>query len=283
MKPSRILRHLAVLTLVSCVATGFLRAEAYPLDDLSYEPPVGSVHTESTEVVSDKIKVEYNAGEKKAAGEGTSKLSQVVVTRRIDDSTMEIVVTKGIQTGTMSMNGNPMPPSSNPNPLVDKRITGRKIDGKWTLRLDGADEPTEAQAKDLEKMSNELNTANWVYSTEKRKVGDSWDGDEALMKSISGLDTEVTGKVKITFTRLVEQNGETCAVLETEFDLSGKSDEGYTLGMKGKQESIRSLRHFCDLRRELKAVATMKGSNNGVVISMETPMHVVVATSIESP
>jgi hypothetical protein len=53
--------------------------------------------------------------------------------------------------------------------------------------------------------------------------------------------------------------------------------------MKGKQESIRSLRHFCDLRRELKAVATMKGSNNGVVISMETPMHVVVATSIESP
>jgi hypothetical protein len=51
MKPSRTLRHLAVLTLVSCVATGFLRAEAYPLDDLSYEPPVGSVHTESTEVV----------------------------------------------------------------------------------------------------------------------------------------------------------------------------------------------------------------------------------------
>lgn len=105
------------------------------------------------------------------------------------------------------------------------------------------------------------------------------------MKSISGLDSGLDGKVSITFSKLIAFQNQQCAVLDIDFDISGKSTEGYSMRMKGKQKTVRSLTHFVDLKQDLDATSTMTGSRDGVSITMVTPMQISksVAIKLEQP
>ena len=151
--------------------------------------------------------------------------------------------------------------------LIDKPVIVEKKEGKWIASLKKG-EADPAQKLELEQVISEFENMNdeKIYGTGPRKVGDTWKIDGGNMLGIENAK----GTVTVKFEKVGEYNGEKCAFLTGDVDITGspiekkeEAGEDLQMSLKGKISSIRSLKHLVDLKTEFKGTMDMKGNLPG--------------------
>jgi hypothetical protein len=139
-------------------------------------------------------------------------------------------------------------------------ISERTGAGKWKHTLVDT-KPSDKQKKELDKRVGPENQDD-LYPGEKVKVGHTWTVDAtALQRVFGGSITDLKGKLKMTFVKVEDVNGEACAVVEAVGSIKGvaKEDEGnldVELDLKGT--TWRALKTGVDVKD--RAAGTMKMS-----------------------
>lgn len=260
----------------------FAEGEAFQLGSKCPTLKPGTVLIKTTKASSDDVKATYTMGAKSVTGTGMNESKQVIRFEQLEDGSGQLTITESTSAASMEIDGALQPPKAHISPLVDVPLEATWKDDAWILKIDEKYKPSDEQVNEVGRVQNEMNTEYWIYSKEKRSVGDSWKGDAELVKSLSGLDSEIKGEITITFTKMIEHQGFQCAVLDSKFDLSGLSAAGYSMKMKGEMKSFYSIQHQMDLKRDFSAEAEMKGMQGNVAVTMINPMEVSTVVLLET-
>jgi hypothetical protein len=171
--------------------------------------------------------------------------------------------------------------------LVGEIVYSEKTKNGWKHSLEDA-KPSEKQEKELKDFDDPINDDD-LYPDGNVKVGHAWDIDAKAFKKIVGskmTDAKGTGKGK--FVRIDTLNGETCAVIEIEFDFKARlkqEDSDFQIAMKGKLTSYRSIAEGIDLKFSIDGTAKFDGDveEDGMKIPMvfSGKMNVEGATTIK--
>jgi hypothetical protein len=142
-------------------------------------------------------------------------------------------------------------------------IVFSELDKKVWKHLLEDTKPNEKQAKELKNFDDPENDDE-LFPAEKIKVGHAWKIEPAAFKKLLGSKfTDAKGKASSKFLRVAKVGDESCAVIESDIDLSGKikDDDGndITVEMKGKITSHRSIALGVDLKFIVEGTATFSG------------------------
>jgi len=160
------------------------------------------------------------------------------------------------------------------------------VDGKWSGKLKEGEADEEEKKKIVKlakKFDGEANDAQ-IYGTKPRKVGDSWDVDPSKLDSFGGDTEDLKGTFKVTFKAVEKFQGEDCAVLVANFDVTGSTGKGEAkLTMKGKANIHRSLKHLVDLQNKMEGTVKMTGGveGTGATMTMNGPMLMGISTVVK--
>lgn len=145
--------------------------------------------------------------------------------------------------------------------LAGEIVFSEKTKDGWKHVLEDT-KPTEKQEKALQDFDNPENEDE-LYPAEKVKVGASWDIKvEALKKIIGPKATDVKGKARSKLLRVEDYDGDQCAIIETELDLSATTKEDgndVKVSMKGKIVSTRSIKDGLDRKYTMDGTASFGG------------------------
>lgn len=138
------------------------------------------------------------------------------------------------------------------NPLHGHSILASLDNNTWNYRLI-AEQPTADQREEIANYAN-----NWerdIAPNRKVQIGESWIFSGEKLASILGWSGQaIDGRVEIKFEKVIDFNGEQCALLPLTFSMTaGLSNHlGNKVTMSGKGEIYRSLTTKIDIYHELK-------------------------------
>ncbi len=172
-------------------------------------------------------------------------------------------------------------------PSEGKVILLEKKDGRWVGKLEvGKVEESDEEGfgEVLKKLEGEFNEneQNAMYGTEPRKIGESWDVDPSLMPGLEDFEVK-GGELTVTFVRVVEFQGELCALLKTAFSIKAEmrddNMEGMGVLIEGSGKILRSLNLLTDYKFTGDMTMKMSGevevqAGINAMMSMEGAMQV---------
>ncbi|QQL44914.1 hypothetical protein [Sulfuriroseicoccus oceanibius] len=278
-----LLKKTALTALLLSTLSGAQAAESYPLHQLDYTLPTGTVVTTEYTGHCDEMKIRFQNGNQARTGAGSLHQHSETIDRTLGPSEREIEVTENQTNRALTINGIPMPSRPEIDPLRGVKMLAVKVGNRWQLKFQPNAEPTSEQKTKLKQKEASMNAKRWHYSLVPRHVGETWQGDMDMLKSISGLDRDIKGEMTITFSKLTEYHGQKCAVLDFTFQVTGKNDEGATMVLKGQGSSTRSLIHFIDLKRDSKVTSTMTRTEGARSLTMDMPTSLSTRTTITRP
>lgn len=194
-----------------------------------------------------------------------------VKTRLVKDATETVDTTDG-ETNT----------DTEPSPLEGETVLG-EFGGtrKWTNTLAGGGKPDDKQRKKLAEFTGPEND-DALYPEGKVKVGHTWDAEGSALVNYFDLSfSNIKGKLKQTFVRVEDVDGEPCAVVETTGTLTAKAktDEGVLdLTMDLTKRTVwRSLKTGVDVRDRstgrLKYAGKLEVDGQKVDYTLEGPFE----------
>ncbi|MGC4015801.1 MAG: hypothetical protein QM755_14940 [Luteolibacter sp.] len=191
------------------------------------------------------------------------------------------VVTAGEKSQQMTMNGQELPNEPHPNALLKVPVILTKADGEWTAALEDGKDPSDEQQGELEKKEKDQDKSSDVemYGTDPRKVGDTWTVDAADLPFAKN-EKDTKGSLKITFKGVEDCGGKKCARLEGPMELSGKTDEGQQISLKGNVVILRSLDDHLDMKVDFTGKMEMSGDIPNGSMSMSGDMTMTEATKL---
>lgn len=168
-------------------------------------------------------------------------------------------------------------------------ISERIAEGKWKHSLVDT-KPTDKQKKELDNR-NGIENDDDLYPAEKVKVGHTWKVEaKALTKLFGNSFTDIKGELKQKFLKVVDVDGEECAVIESTGMVKGKmkDDDGQPtldVEMDLKVTSWRSVKTGVDLKEKfegkIKLAGTQKIDDAKVEITMSGPLSGESTTKIK--
>jgi hypothetical protein len=173
---------------------------------------------------------------------------------------VRIKIAKDVSEETRSK-GKRMARTTRQNRLDGQILFGELVKGEWKYSLDDA-APTPEQKRAL-KEYQPFRGEDELMPSGKVKVGHEWKLTSEQFKRFLGNqfnDINATGKAK--FLRVEKDGDDSIAIVELEFELSGKGEEeGLKMEMKmtGKHTVHRSLKTGYDIKATGTGKMTMKG------------------------
>lgn len=285
------------LSLISCgkkeTATGNAQAAApegtYVLatDDLLL--PVGKTHQVSITMEMKDASLEFSMGGNKMEGTMSQKTDSVETAEALSAEKLRHVIVSEVDTGTVVMQGQEQPTPQKTNPIAGIPVIVENQNGKITATLENGS-ADDAQTAELEKIVRkyEYNEGYVMYGDTPRKPGDRWDADPAKLTNFAG-GTNLSGTFSVEFKSIEEIDGVTCAKLECEFDLKGKTladekESEMAIAIKGKADVIRSIKDLADLDVRVSGTVNVSGEpGEGMSMSAEGPVTMHQKTVVKTP
>lgn len=251
---------------------------AHVLYSPDYEFPVGSVLTSIDTMQMANSKVMMTMGGRDIEGSSDRSGTKKTVTTITGENTVEVSFVEEKSEGSMTVMGQKRQQPAESGVLVGKTIIFTKKDGKWDGAFKNA-EATEEQKKKLAKKVKSRNNPDEaaILGETPRKVGDSWDVDVSKLSSFGEGDAPPKGTFKVTFKGIEEYQGLSCAVLVADIDVTGTSDDGMSIRLKGISTVHHSLKYRSSLQNKLEGTMTISGKvqDGAIDLKMEGPttMH----------
>ena len=247
------------------------------------QAPGSKITTETTvEIVGAKMTLKM--GDQTQEGTMTRKETRVEKMEVLSPTKARRIMESAKVEGGIKMGDQDRPIPQAPTPLEKVPMIVEFKDGKYSVTLE-AGEPTAVQAPLLQQFSKSHgnNTDAAVYGTAPRKPGDKWDVDPKSARMM-GEAEDLTGSYKVEFVEVKDFQGTPCAVLKSNFDISGKSKGSGTVNFKGSSTTIRSLADKLDLEVKVDATMTMSAQPNPTVTTrVEGPFTSVQKATVVRP
>mgnify|MGYP000141469202 FL=1 len=247
--------------------TAFHQAQAaeHVLYDASKFPAKGTVITETETMAMTECAMVMEMQGQKMNGSMTRNGEAIKVATIDSDTQITVVVQKDSSVGSVTMMGQQQPAKEEKEPLHGQTVILTKAEGKWTGKLKEG-EATEKQQKKIDKLVKKYNGESddkHIYGTTPRKVGDSWDVDPSKVSSFGNGDQKLAGTYKVTFKGIEKFQGDDCAVLVADIDVTGATGDGdMKMNVKGQFRVLRSLKHLIDLEKKMQGKMKMNGTIN---------------------
>lgn len=240
--------------------------------------PVGSILTSIHTMQMMDSKVLMTMGGRDIEGTSDRSGSRKTVTKITGENTIEVEFVEDKSGGSMTVMGQKRQQPAEEGALVGKTIVYTKKDGKW----EGAFKNPEATEEQKKKLAEKIKSRNnpdeaAILGETPRKVGDSWDVDVSKLSSFGEGGVAPKGTFRVTFKGIEEYQGLSCAVLVADVDVTGESEEGMTIRLKGKSTVYQSLKYLGPLQNKLEGTMTISGKvqDGAIDLKMEGPttMH----------
>ncbi len=217
---------------------------------IKFAPKEGDVLT-TVEKSKMEMKVEAQGQEMEVSNKGSKKT--VVTYVAVKDGKPTKKTEEFVEDVEEVLHPGMMEPTIKEKDLHGKTVTIMEKDGKTVI--EGADDVDEKAKKKL-KLDE---TYAHFYSDKAVGVGDSWEvKGEQLIKAMDDDDFN-DGKMTFKVKEFKEVNKVRCAVLETKFELSGKSEQGFAITFKAEGELVVRLDRGYPVSLKLKGTVSMKG------------------------
>ncbi len=286
------------LLIASCKESSAPGAEASPSDQSTAaadpatqahilyqnEPslPVGAINTKTEVMSMTDARMTMTVQGREVSGT-MSRTGEKIKTLTVDsDKQLTIAIIKDENSGGGVIDGKPLPESKETEVLHGKTIVLTKKDGTWSAQLkEGTPDP--ATQKAMDKMTRHMNQPDdrIIFGSGPRKVGDTWEVDPSQLQSFAGADSDkLSVSFKVTFESIKNLDGHDCAVIVSEIDIKGKTDQGMDIRMVGKVTVFQSLEFHTGLRFLMDGKIIMDGPNS---MHLEGPMKIDGKATLKLP
>lgn len=263
---------------------------AYVLAKKDVLPPVGTVLTKDQEMKMEAGAVTLQAGGQELNGTMDRTMRSKETTEILGADRLRRLLVSKEESGEMKLNGQAQPTPGTPDPLLGLPALLERKDGTWTATLENGSTPSAAQKTRLETLAQEANRDSdfAMYGDTPRKPGDKWDVDPSKLSNF-GVQENLSGTFTVQFLKIEEFKGESCALLNSTFDMKGKSaGEGGTppmdVRLKGEALSRRSTARMIDLDAQINATMTIDGAPGpGFTMHVEGPMKMSEMVTVKAP
>lgn len=276
----------SVLALLSSVQ--LLSGQTYLFDKEGYLPPKGVVAEKKSIITMDEGKVKVTANGQIMNGTLKSNASKTELRAYLGDNLFLSLLSDSESTSAVVIGGREMPNNPEPAHLLKVKVLYEKVEGKWQTAAKN-EKFTEAQQKEIDEELKKLNDSTTPYGFKARKVGETWDMEQAFFEKIIGGDNIDKAEGQITLQEIVELDGHKCAKLLCKIDVSGLK-KGAMLSFKGDVTVWRSLEYYLDMKVEGKLATTVappaeksKVEISGVTVIDESVSLKIAKTKIEAP
>lgn len=167
-------------------------------------------------------------------------------------------------------------------------VSERTGPGKWKHTLVDT-KPTDKQRKELDRRVGPENQDD-LYPAGKVQVGHKWEVDAAALQRVfGGSIQELKGKLRMTFVKVEQVDGQECAVVEAVGTIKGvaKSDEGdLNVEMDLKTTTWRVVKTGVDVKDKAKGTVKMSGrvdmDGAKIDITLEGPFTIDSTAKLKS-
>ncbi|BCU76577.1 hypothetical protein [Luteolibacter sp. LG18] len=275
-----------ILTLAASAALVSLSSaadETYILAKKDDMPKPGTKLIHSRLMAMKKGTVKVKVGDQALQGTCEMIETETEHVEHVSAEKIKRLLTAAEKSEKMTMNGQERPHEAEPNPLLNVPVTLSKADGEWTATIDGGKEPTAAQEKELSRKEKAMRKDEDVdmYGTVPRKVGDSWEVDASKALPFSEDEKDTQGTLKLTFKAVEEFQGKKCARLEGAMEMTGKTNQGQNITMKGNVIVFRSIEDREDLKVTITGTMGMSGEIPNGSMSMDGDLTMELTTKME--
>jgi len=263
-------------------------AAEHVLYDVAKFPSKGTVITENETMGLNNCAIVMEMQGQKVNGSMSRNGEKIRVVTFDSDTQITVEVKKNSSSGGMTMMGQKQPIKEELEPLHGQTVILTKADGTWTGKLKEG-EATDEQKKRIAKIAKNYNGAGndaQIYGKTPRKIGDTWNVDPSKIDSFGADGEDLEGTFKVTFKGIEKFQGEDCAVLVADIDVTGPTGDGDAkMNLKGKARILRSLKNLVDLENKMEGKMKMSGTiNQGAgTMKMEGPMIMSAKTLVKAP
>ncbi|MFD0893241.1 hypothetical protein KBB96_17610 [Luteolibacter ambystomatis] len=277
--PSR-LRLIAVAVLTAFVSSAHAQ-DSYVLAKKGETPKPGTKCELTKKMAMKNGVLKVKAGEQNMDGTCSISESESETIEYKAADKVKRTVTAGEKSQKMTMNGQEMPDEPRAHALLKVPVILTKEDGEWSAELEDGKEPTDEQQTELEKKEKDQDKSSdaEMYGTEARKVGETWTVDAADLP-FAKQEEDTKGSLKITFKGVEDCGGKKCARLEGPMELTGKTDQGQKLSLKGDVVIFRSLEDHMDMKVDFTGKMEMSGDIPNGSMSMSGEMTMSEVTKV---
>lgn len=266
-----------------CVCAQVQAEDKYVLKQPENHHAVGTIFHTEIKVQSDHIKVESLNNPQRPPVKGTMNRVEKAKVQIVEgnDLVIEVLEIRGLT--EMNVNGEALPPRETGNIFEGVRLIAKKKDQQWSIQAEDASLVlNDEQKSGIKHLEDGYQANEAAYDATPRSVGETWNRSQDYLKYLSGVDSKMKGTINTTFVKIIDFNDEKCAVLLTKYQVTGESDQGYTLEMKGEQTVIRSLTQFVnyELKESVESVMT-SGEKMGVKVTQ--PFEKKITTVLKLP
>ncbi|WP_367870721.1 hypothetical protein [Luteolibacter sp. Populi] len=250
--------------------------------------PAGTKVTKNSllEITDAKLTVEVK-GQPPMAGTMSRKDTEVNTLEILSATKARRLLQDKETSSAMIINGQERPMGDKPESLKGVPvILEEKEDGTYTATLE-AGEATAAQTEDLTKLAKGLGNDSdlAIYGETPRKPGDKWTVDPKKIKAF-GEAEDLAGTYTVEFVEVKDFQGTPCAVLKSEFEVTGAAlgGAGMKMGFKGTAVTHRSLADRVDLETKMESTMTMEGQPNPqVTMHVTGPFKMTQTGTVKKP
>lgn len=273
-----ILLQFLCLFLVGC------GAKAY---DLRTKPAQGDIHRSNLRSSVERGQITMQAGNQIAEGTAdmvTRLVSEIDFLEVEDGQPQRIKISHLESEERMRMSIGPDGAQENveQDALIGRSLLFTRDGQQWNRRLVGG-EPTPEQQLVID--SYDVPWGDDLVPDRKIHVGDDWviSGDQ--LAKYSSYDAEnISGQMRCHFEQVLDFNGEECALISIQMDLTGKVEQEYSgeVSISGEGYVYRSLTSKVDLATRIAGQVTFRAESmaDGQRVSMTIRGPIVIEETI---
>jgi len=280
-KAMKIPSRLFAVAALTAFASSAHAEDSYVLAKKGEIPKPGTKCELSKKMAMKNGVLKVKAGEQNIDGTCTISESETESIEYKAADKVKRVVTAGEKSQKMTMNGQEVPEEAHPNVLLKVPVILTKADDGWSAALEDGKEPSDEQQAELDKKEKDQDKSSdaEMYGTEAHKVGDTWTVDAADLP-FAKQEEDTKGSLKITFKAVEDCGGKKCARLEGPMELTGKTDQGQKLSLKGNVVIFRSLDDHMDMKVDFTGKMEMSGDIPNGSMSMSGEMTMSEVTKL---
>lgn len=264
-----ILSLLPLLILVGCGSPSY---------DLKCTPSQGDIHRSVFSMKMDEGRVIVQAGVDRR--EGTAKLSNRLITEMDflevsagEPQRLKVSHLDAEDVSQIYLQGELVEDRVDTNPLLGRSILFTQARDSWSKRLVGGD-PMAEHLEAIENYGNPWNDELWSHG--KLRVGDSWTvGGEKLAEIVGASIQNIHGQMRCQFERIADYNGESCALISVQIDMTAGLPDGLhgTTSLSGEGHIYGSLARRIDVFTRLTGVLEIRVEETSEGQSIKTTIQ----------
>lgn len=263
---------------------GKRQEEGYVLARRFFLPVKGQIRTDESSTELKELPMTISARGQEMTGSLTSSEQTVETYEATSGSTARRILTSHSNKSTMTLNGEEQVTPEQADPLLEVPVTLTLKDDRWSVGLESGTPSAEQTSAIAQLIASVKGGEDYVlYGETPRKPGDKWTVDTNALRNYGGLQS-VEGSFTVEFVELTQFQGSECAVLKSEFTLSGvASMSGMEMKMSftGTNLSYRSLVDLIDVESTRSGEISFEGSGgDGTKIQASGPFSMVIRTSV---